>query len=284
MKHSFKPEVLDLLRCPTCGVGNRLSSNGNGHMVCSGCNVEYPIGKGYLNLYPDYQESVTPIQHLCQSAPMIAIYDKIWRPFGYFFTSSRSFPEDLDRITELMDPEQCQTVLDLACGPGNFTRNIARYGKETKVVGFDLADRMLERAAELSTAPEYSNVCFMRGNALEMPFESESFDAVICCAALQLFTNYDRALSEIARVLKPGGAFVCQTIATEDTPPLWLRMADQIMKFGYFKMRDLKAQLDRLELDITVEESSKVSYIFRAVKRESARILDAELETASSQR
>jgi len=245
--------------------------------------MAYPIARGYVDLCPDYQEAVTPIQVLCQASPMIAIYDNIWRPFGYFFTSSRSFPEDLDRITALMDPKPHQRVLDLACGPGNFTRNIARYSKDTKIVGFDLAKQMLKRAVDLSPVSEYANVCYMRGDALAMPFESETFDAVMCCAALQLFTDYDRALGEISRVLKPGGAFVCQTIVTRNTAPLWLRFADRILRFGYFRLDDLKDQLDRLHMNITEEESSKVSYIFRAVKRNSQKRPATDLETASIQ-
>ena len=245
--------------------------------------MAYPVTRGYVDLCPDFQESVTPIQYLCQASPMIAIYDNIWRPFGYFFTSSRSFLEDLDRITALMEPAHHQTVLDLACGPGNFTRNIARYGKDIKVVGFDLAEQMLERAVGLSPVSEYANVCYMRGNALAMPFESESFDAVICCAALQLFTDYDRALGEISRVLKPGGRFVCQTIVTHKSAPLWLRVANRTLRFGYFKLDDLKDKLDRLHLNITEEESSKVSYIFCAVKRDSQMRPAAHLETVSIQ-
>lgn len=259
--------MLEIVRCPACEAPDALASNGNGHMKCNGCRMEYPLGRGYLNLCPHFTEAVTPIQYLCQAPPLVAIYENIWRPFGYFLTSARSFPEDMERITALMDPERHAMILDLACGPGNFTRKIARYGRDTTVVGFDLAEQMLARAVDRSPNSEYANVCYMRGNALDMPFESESFDAVICCAALQLFTDYDQALSEVARVLKPGGDFVCQTIVTPPATPLWLRMADRILRFGYFHLDELKHQLARLDLDILDEESSKVSYIFRAAKR-----------------
>jgi ubiquinone/menaquinone biosynthesis C-methylase UbiE len=232
---------------------------------CEHCDVDYPRRQGYLDVCPDIQERITPIQYLCQSPPMIAIYDKIWRPFGYRFTSSRSFPEDLDRIAALMEPSRHGLVLDLACGPGNFTRSVAGHG--TDVVGFDLATQMLKRAVELSPPLEYPNITYMRGNALAMPFESASFDAVICCAALQLFTDYDKALAEVSRILKPGGEFVCQTIGTSGAPPFWLRLADRIMRFGYFDRDTLKAQLRELQLEVVEEESSKLSYIFRAAKK-----------------
>ena len=219
---------------------------------------------GYLDLCPDFEEKLTPIQFLCESAPMIAIYDTIWRPLGYRFTSERSFPEDLDRITALMDPARHSRILDLGCGPGNFTRSIAGHGPH--VVGFDLAPRMLKRAVALTPASAYPNVTYIRGNALEMPFEAGAFDAVICCAALHLMSDYERVLAEVSRVLRPGGEFMCQTIATPGRAPLWLRLSDRVMHYGYFETAQLKSQLIDLGLKIVVEEPSSVSYIFRAAK------------------
>ena len=101
--------------------------------------------------------------------------------------------------------------------------------------------------------------------------------------ALQLFTNYNRVLAEIARLLKPGGSFVCQTIVTRSRAPLWLRAADRAMKFGYFKLDDLKDWLNRLQMVITYEESSKVSYIFRAMKRNVKQDLRTDREIISTQ-
>lgn len=236
-------------------------------MACDGCGAEFPTRDGYLDLLPDFDEKVTPIQHLLQFPPAIAIYDNVWRPLGYFMTSSRSFPEDLDRITKLMAPPSRKLVLDLACGPGNFTRSVAQSGNGTKVVGFDLSRQMLERAVRLTKGrQEESNVVYIRGSALTLPFRSGAFDGVICCGALQLFTDYDKALAEISRVLQVNGHFVCQTIVGPAVTPFWLKMADRIMRFGYFHYEDLARQLKDLRLYVRDEESSKVSYIFRAEK------------------
>lgn len=264
------PEVLEVLRCPACGSAEFADRAAVGQLSCEGCDARFPLQKGYVDLCPGLDEKITPIQHLLQFRPMIAIYDNVWRPFGYFLTSDRSFPEDLKRITALMEPERHRLVLDLGCGPGNFTRTIAESGKDTMVVGFDLARQMLDRAVQLTPAPPFSNVSYMRGSALALPFQSEVFDAVICCGALQLFTDYDQALTEISRVLKVRGEFVCQTIVGPTATPLWLRMADRLMKFGYFHLEDLKNRLSGLRLNIIDEESSGVSYVFRAAKTEAA--------------
>jgi hypothetical protein len=50
------------------------------------------------------------------------------------------------------------------------------------------------------------------------------------------------------------------------TPPLWIRMADRMLKFGYFYLDDLKERLYRFDLDLQAEERSNINYIFRAAK------------------
>ena len=259
------PEVLGALQCPSCRSKMPLVSNRE-TLQCTSCELEYPFREGYLDLLPDYEEPITPIQHVLQFKPAIMLYDNIWRPAGYFLTSERSFSRDLDRITKLMAPERHRLVLDLACGPGNFTRCVAQCGERIQVIGIDLARQMLKRAGHLTADAEYPNVRYVRGSALSLPFRSGVFDGVICCGALQLFTDYDQSLAEVSRVLKAGGEFVCQTVVGPKPTPLWLQMADRLMKFGHFKIDELKRQLNHHGLDILDEELSRASYLFRAAK------------------
>ena len=200
-----------------------------------------------------------------QSTPVVAVYEGIWRPLGYFIASKHSFPKDIDRIASFLQQRQ-GLILDLACGPGNFTRRIARLAPESTVVGFDLSREMLERAVRLTRKEGLRNAYYMRGSALSLPFRSEAFDAVTCCGALQLFRDQDQAVGEIARVLRVHGDFVCQTTLGPRRPPLWIRMADRMLKFGYFYLDDLKERLYRFNFDLKVEERSNINYIFRAAK------------------
>src|SRR5205085_92575 len=110
------------------------------------------------------------------------------------------------------------------------------------------------------------NVYYMRGSALGLPFKAESFEAVTCCGALQLFSDQEQAVGEIARVLKMQGDFVCQTTFWPGRPPLVVRAADRLLKFGYFYLDDLKDRLSRFNFDLKAEERSKITYIFRAAK------------------
>ena len=78
--------------------------------------------------------------------------------------------------------------------------------------------------------------------------------------------DQDQAVGEIARVLKTQGDFVCQTTLGPRKAPLWIRMADRMLKFGYFYLDDLKERLYRFNFDLKAEERSNINYIFRAAK------------------
>jgi ubiquinone/menaquinone biosynthesis C-methylase UbiE len=268
------PEVFATFQCAVCGASDPIWTSSYhsdllfsspGRLSCRTCNSVFPVRNGYLDLHPGDPEPVPPIQHLMQFPPIVAVYEGLWRPVGYFIASKHSFPKDIDRIASLIQRRHGM-ILDLACGPGNFTRRIARLAPESIVVGFDLSPQMLERAAKLTSKERLPNVYYMRGSALSLPFKSEVFDAVTCCGALQLFQDQDQAVSEIARVLKSQGDFVCQTTLGPRKPPLWIRMADRLLKFGYFYLDDLKERLYRFNFDLTAEERSNINYIFRAAK------------------
>ena len=103
---------------------------------------------------------------------------------------------------EMLSISPGDRVLDVACGPGNFTRDFARAAGDGLVVGIDASETMLEVAVRET---EDDNVAYVRGDACDLPFRDGSFDAVCCFAALYLIEEPMRALGEIVRVLAPGG-------------------------------------------------------------------------------
>ena len=105
-------------------------------------------------------------------------------------------------VLEMLALEPGDTVLDVGCGPGNFTRRFAEEVGSGLVVGLDASRTMLEQALRETTA---DNVAYVRADAAALPFRAESFAAVCCFAALYLIEHPLRALAEIVRVLEPGG-------------------------------------------------------------------------------
>ena len=99
-------------------------------------------------------------------------------------------------------------VLDLASGAGSQTLITAkRVGENGHVVANDISSTMLQHVKENSAKKEISNISTQLGAVQELNITPNSFDAVICRFALMLFANPEIVLSNIFRVLKPGGKF-----------------------------------------------------------------------------
>ena len=98
------------------------------------------------------------------------------------------------------------TVLDLACGEGYNTRILARKG--AKVTGIDFSEKMIEFAKQ-EEEKEKLDICYKVMNAADVrEFSNNYFDLATCFMSLQDIQNFEKAISEVARVLKYGGRFV----------------------------------------------------------------------------
>jgi SAM-dependent methyltransferase len=94
-------------------------------------------------------------------------------------------------------------ALDVGSGPGNVTAALARAaGPDGLALGVDISEPMLARAVKAEAGPQ---VGFLRADAQQLPMRDETFDAAVSIAVLQLIPNPAAALSEMARVLRPGG-------------------------------------------------------------------------------
>ncbi len=164
---------------------------------------------GYLDLLERELESTGPTQDLMVTRLVPAIYERYWRPaLGRVFkgVTGPGMAEEIRIARLLLGLGEGDVVLDVACGPGNFTREFARaVGPEGLAVGVDASRTMLERGAEELRRADPGNLTLIRGDATALPFRDASFDAACCFAALHLFPDPFAALDEMRRVLRPGG-------------------------------------------------------------------------------
>ena len=100
-------------------------------------------------------------------------------------------------------------VLDVACGTGDMVVELTKQG--CTVTGVDLSQEMMEIAKQ--KAPDAT---YILADAEHLPFEDNSFDAVTCAFGVRNFVHLERGLSEMLRVLKPGGTMVILELATPD--------------------------------------------------------------------
>ena len=101
------------------------------------------------------------------------------------------------------------TILDVGCGGGFLSEEFAKAG--FSVTGLDPAPESIEAAQTHALASGLS-VDYRVGSGENLPFVQSSFDHVTCCDVLEHVDDVDRVVSEIARVLKPGGLFLYDTI------------------------------------------------------------------------
>src|SRR3954454_1069953 len=180
-------------------------------------------GNGLVDLLGDADPTgAHPGQRLMISRALPVIYERIWRPIGgrlFMGAMGPGMRGEHEIALEMLDIGPGDAVLDVACGPGNFTRSFARAaGEDGVVVGLDASATMLERAVREGVP---GNVAYVRGDATRLPFADETFDAVCCFAALYLIADPLRAIDEIARVLKPGGRVAILTSVSRGLAPAW---------------------------------------------------------------
>jgi|SRR5579859_47328 len=107
-----------------------------------------------------------------------------------------------DQTIALMDLKPGDRVLDLGCGTGWASRRLARIVTAGEVVGVDVADEMLRRAEQ--TSGEFSNVRFVWGSSEGLPFENNYFSKVLSVESFYYYSDQEKALDELRRVMAPG--------------------------------------------------------------------------------
>jgi ubiquinone/menaquinone biosynthesis C-methylase UbiE len=99
-------------------------------------------------------------------------------------------------------------VLDAGCGSGHITRTIAAAVPQGHATGFDREPRYIDYARRRASAANTSNIAFVEGNLLALPFADHSFDVVWSKHVLQWMAQPAKALAEFARVTRPGGRVI----------------------------------------------------------------------------
>ena len=148
-----------------------------------------------------------------------------------------SFFVQRDHILQWIGPLAGKRILDAGCGVGAFSEP---WTRANTVVGVDFSEKSLEFAAARGLQT-------LSADLTALPFESGSFDLVVCIGVIQLIENYQPVLAELARVTKPGGMLLVQTLHQGSLQRKLLGLVERSKKFDrMYEMAELRDEFDRL--------------------------------------
>lgn len=109
-----------------------------------------------------------------------------------------------------MNVQAGETALDVCCGTGDWSVSLSEaVGQTGKVIGLDFSKNMLSIAKQKKQDLQLNQLELVHGNAMELPYEENSFDYVTIGFGLRNVPDYMTVLEEMYRVVKPGGKVVC---------------------------------------------------------------------------
>jgi len=138
-------------------------------------------------------------------------YDRVSDKYDEFFLTKVYVPKIKKQIFESfiddLNIKEGENVLDLACGTGLFTYEIAkRIGESGKILGIDISEKMLDIAREKLRKLQLNNIEFLCGDMLESLYKikSSTYNIVTCEWGI-CYSKPNKVLKEASRILKPGG-------------------------------------------------------------------------------
>jgi len=113
------------------------------------------------------------------------------------------------KVVRLIAAKQPKTILDIATGTGDLAIQFAKKTDAKQIIGLDLSEGMLSVARKKATNLQIdTKIEFVKGDSEKLTFDDNYFDAITVSFGIRNFENLEKGLSEILRVLVPGGSFV----------------------------------------------------------------------------
>lgn len=119
-----------------------------------------------------------------------------------------------------MNMDRGQTAIDLCCGTCDWTISMAKESQTGNIVGLDFSEKMLEVGEEkIKKLGLNSRIELTHGNAMDLPYADNTFDFATIGFGLRNIPDIHQVLSEMHRVVKPGGKVVCLELSKPTWPP-----------------------------------------------------------------
>eukprot|EP00560_Eucampia_antarctica_P009256 CAMPEP_0197828264 /NCGR_PEP_ID=MMETSP1437-20131217/4874_1 /TAXON_ID=49252 ORGANISM="Eucampia antarctica, Strain CCMP1452" /NCGR_SAMPLE_ID=MMETSP1437 /ASSEMBLY_ACC=CAM_ASM_001096 /LENGTH=389 /DNA_ID=CAMNT_0043429429 /DNA_START=61 /DNA_END=1230 /DNA_ORIENTATION=+ len=165
-----------------------------------------------------------PMRDLFTSPSVSFAYERGWRQAfvaAGFPGPDKEFEMVQEYFQSATQGPNPTTVVDMSCATGLFTRRLTKSNEYDRVIGCDYSDSMLTEARRRIRADRdlskqrKTSLDLVRCDVARIPMRSESIDALHAGAAMHCWPDLDSALSEIYRVLKPGGKYFATTFLSD---------------------------------------------------------------------
>lgn len=264
-------ELTEILRCPK--TGNRLRFNEVDSVVyVEDCDIVYPIINGIVDFCPQASDAVS------------VSYDKVaWRYDSHMTSSTLlmkvcslivwGIGDDSQFVDTVLSYLPCQfdgVLLDVPVGTGVFTDSLYARFPNASIIAVDYSMGMLQRAKDRFEQQGLNNVCLVRADVANLPLTNGVTDIVLSMNGLHVFTDKQRAIAEMRRVLRKDGLLVgCSYLKGVRGLSDWF-----VKHFGvrngyfhppFFTLDDFGQQLEGFE--IRRQDNVRPGVCFEAVKR-----------------
>jgi len=152
----------------------------------------------------------------------------------------------VQELSDFRHLNESDRVLDVGCGDGRITSQIARRVIKGKVIGIDLSEAMVHLAQSSFPFEKYPNLEFFVENVEELCFPDDSFHSIFSFNCLHWVRKGKKALSQMTRCLEPGGCITILTFPKESPYYLFLEEtleSDPCMKGGFAQLSAYKTML-----------------------------------------
>jgi ubiquinone/menaquinone biosynthesis C-methylase UbiE len=148
------------------------------------------------------------------SGPTRGFFDAWSRVYDFPLVQRATYKPVHDAVLHALAAGPRARVLDIGCGTGRLAARVLDAEGVRTVVGCDFSAGMLENAAaRLADACRVGRASLVRGDATRLPFADATFDAAVSTEAFHWFPDQDAALSDLRRVLRPGGRLMLALVS-----------------------------------------------------------------------
>jgi ubiquinone/menaquinone biosynthesis C-methylase UbiE len=143
----------------------------------------------------------------CHNEQIRALYDRYAKPIDALLGRATENSPYRKKAVARLDLTSSSSVLDAACGTGSNFKIIESYlQNHGTLVGIDISSKSLETAARLVAERKWKNVRLLNASIVDYK-PATRFDAILCTFALEIATEYEKAVDNLLHLLKPNGRF-----------------------------------------------------------------------------